>query len=371
MNELTLRLVEERDLAALAALIAGQNRNPETQCIHSETGESERAVYEEMATLHGNDELCFVLAHDGDRLVGALGSELDEEMGRGWLRGPFVLADGQAWETTAAALLDELAACLSPSIRRLDSFLNEANERGNTFYQARGFSRVTLVHVYSAPAPAGAAGPPVPGVLVLEAGAPLAPSFAALHDATFPETWITGQGLLARLAATTMPLSTPATGRWWGTSSPAWSWDRGRASSTLSGSAPTPGGRASGAACCRPHWAGFSRKRAWRGSTWSSLTTRSTPAPSTNRSALPGATPASTRARIGEISGRAVHGSVRSAVGSAGFSTPWPSERDESRTTNGLSERTGQCAVGSALLVVRALARKGLLSAMNRALRTA
>ncbi len=199
MNELTLRLAEERDLAALAALIAGQNRNPETQCIHSETGESERAVYEEMSTLHGNGELCFVLAHDGDRLVGALGSELDEEMGRGWLRGPFVLADGQAWETTAAALLDELAARLSPSIRRLDSFLNAANERGNAFYQARGFSRVTLVHVYSAPAPAGAAGPPVPGVLALEAGAPLAPSFAALHDATFPETWITGQGILARL----------------------------------------------------------------------------------------------------------------------------------------------------------------------------
>jgi len=200
MNELALRLAEERDLAALAALIAGQNRNPETQCIHSETGESEQAVYEEIASLHGNGELCFVLAHDADRLVGALGSELDEEMGRGWLRGPFVLANGQAWENTAAALLDALLACLSPSIRRLDSFLNAANERGNAFYQARGFSRVTLVHVYSVPAPA-AAGPPVPGVLALQAGAPLAPSFAALHDATFPETWITGQGLLARLGS--------------------------------------------------------------------------------------------------------------------------------------------------------------------------
>lgn len=208
MNELTLRLAVESDLEALARLISGQNRDPATQCIHSETGESEQAHYEEMLALHRNGELLFVLALEGGRLAAALGSEVDEAAGRGWLRGPFVPADGQAWEDVAAALLEELLACLPPAIRRLDGFLNEANERGNAFYLARGFRRVGLVHVYSVPAPPGPAGRQardaelLPGVRALDPLERAASSFAALHDATFPETWITGEGLVSQLGPT-------------------------------------------------------------------------------------------------------------------------------------------------------------------------
>ncbi len=205
MDQLTLRRAEESDLATLAGLIAGQNQNPASQCIHSETGGSEQAVYEEMAGLYAGGELCFVLACAGDRLLGALGSEVDEEAGRGWLRGPFVLPspEARAWQATATALLDELTACLPPAVRRLDSFLNAANERGNAFYLVHGFRRVGLVHVYSVPAPAGAgvyqaiALPLAPDLVPA-----LGPSFAALHDATFPTTWITGRGILSRLGST-------------------------------------------------------------------------------------------------------------------------------------------------------------------------
>jgi len=197
-DELTLRRAEESDLAALSAFIAEQNGIPATQCIHSETGESQQAVYEEMASLYRGGELCFVLAHEGDRLVGALGSEVDETAGRGWLRGPFLLAAGRVWEAAAAALLVELLACLPSAVRRLDSFLNTANERGNAFYLENGFRRVGLVHVYSVPAPADVAAYPAVAVPLIPA---LAPSFAALHDATFPTTWITGQGILSRLGS--------------------------------------------------------------------------------------------------------------------------------------------------------------------------
>jgi len=139
-----------------------------------------------------------VLAHERDRLVGALGSEVDEGAGRGWLRGPFLLAAGRAWEAAAAALLVELLAGLPSAVRRLDSFLNAANERGNAFYLENGFRRMGLVHVYSVPAPAEVAAYPAVAVPLIPA---LAPSFAALHDATFPTTWITGQGILSRLGS--------------------------------------------------------------------------------------------------------------------------------------------------------------------------
>jgi GNAT superfamily N-acetyltransferase len=202
MDELSLRRAEEGDLPALARLIAGQNRDPATQCIHSETGGSERAVLEEMATLNGAGELIFVLGAVGDRLVGAMGSEVDEEAGRGWLRGPFVPAGGQAWEAVAGALLGELLACLPSVVHRLDSFLNAANERGNAFYLAHGFRREGLVHVYSVPAAAQRGGRPGAAVPLGPDLLPdLGPSFAALHDATFPTTWITGQGILARLGS--------------------------------------------------------------------------------------------------------------------------------------------------------------------------
>ena len=91
VDEGTVRIATEADLPALAGLIAAANRDPATQCIHSETGGSEQAVYREMASLHAAGELCAVLAAEGGRLVGALGSEVDEGAGRGWLRGPFVV----------------------------------------------------------------------------------------------------------------------------------------------------------------------------------------------------------------------------------------------------------------------------------------
>ena len=200
----TVRIATEADLPALAGLIAAANRDPATQCLHSETGGSEQAVYREMASLHAAGELCAVLAAEGGRLVGALGSEVDEGAGRGWLRGPFVVGGARPWQATATLLLDGLLACLPAAIRRLDSFLNEANERGNAFYLAHGFRRVRLVHVYAVPAPAGGspgAAPLPTEVHPLAARAGEAPAFAALHDATFPTTWTTGEGILARLGS--------------------------------------------------------------------------------------------------------------------------------------------------------------------------
>jgi GNAT superfamily N-acetyltransferase len=52
----------------------------------------------------------FVVAFQDGRCIGTLGCEVDEESGRGWLRGPFVLANADNWDKIAVALLQELLA---------------------------------------------------------------------------------------------------------------------------------------------------------------------------------------------------------------------------------------------------------------------
>jgi hypothetical protein len=105
-NGLALRRAQESDLAALSRLIAGQNQDPATQCIHSETGGPEQALCEEMAGLHRGGELLFVLACEGDRLVGALGSEVDEGAGRGSaasIKSSSTPGKSRSWATSSPA----------------------------------------------------------------------------------------------------------------------------------------------------------------------------------------------------------------------------------------------------------------------------
>lgn len=196
MNNFLVRSVQREDFESISSLIAEQNKNPETHCIQSDTGERAQDVQRELIQLDSDSALCCVAAFQDDHLIGALGSELDEELGRGWARGPFVVAEADDWGTIASALLQGLLDLLPPSIRWLDSFLNNANRRGNDFYLQHGFRQLRLAHVYAA------ARPDQPRFLAnpLE---PLQPQqaqqFMALHEVVFPNTYATGQRILDKL----------------------------------------------------------------------------------------------------------------------------------------------------------------------------
>jgi len=194
VNDIVIQEAYPGEFLAIAHLIAEQNKFPERHCLHSDSGEGgEQAIYGEMLRLDATDELCFVMARQAGEMIGAMGSEVDKEAGRGWLRGPFVLAQGEDWESLASALLKELLANLPPAVRRLDSFLNITNEQGNRFYREQGFQRVQLVHVYIATAPELL---PVPSPFCGPLKPEQAEQFAALHDAIFPWTYATGERLV-------------------------------------------------------------------------------------------------------------------------------------------------------------------------------
>jgi len=196
MDNIEVRQAHKVDFGTIAGLIADQNKNPETHCIQSDAGNDLQSIQNEMTRLASDSGICFVMAFQGDQLLGTLGCELDEELGRGWLRGPFITGNTNDWSKTASVLLHALLKTLPTSIRWLDSFLNIANEQGNHFYLDNGFRQLRLVHVYVAS----------------HVGNPFRPSdtcevlkshqtqdFFHLHEAIFPQTYATGQRILDKI----------------------------------------------------------------------------------------------------------------------------------------------------------------------------
>jgi GNAT superfamily N-acetyltransferase len=196
MSNIAIRPARKEDFLIISKVIADQNKNPETHCIQSDTGNDYQSIQNEIIRLDLDSGICFMVAFQDNQLIGTLGCELDEELGRGWVRGPFVIADTDNWENIAASLLQGLQNTLPSAIHRLDSYLNIANERGNNFYIAHGFQKLRLAHVYVAATPENPLGP-------VNTCTSLHPhqteKFIALHESIFPQTYATGQRIVDKL----------------------------------------------------------------------------------------------------------------------------------------------------------------------------
>jgi ribosomal protein S18 acetylase RimI-like enzyme len=182
-----IRAAITSDLPAIAQIISTQIQNPETHCIQSSATNDANVIQSEMQDLIDQDELRFVVAELGGQVIGCLGCEFERAIGRGWMRGPFLTEP--AWERIPAAMLHELRAILPAEIRRLDSFLNQQNQRGHKFYLENGFEQMTLAHVYVAEQEQQQSIQAATCTTLTEAQAD---SFAALHNFAFPETFIDG-----------------------------------------------------------------------------------------------------------------------------------------------------------------------------------
>ena len=196
MNNIAVKSANKEDFKIISKLIADQNKNPETHCIQSDTGDDYQSIQNEMDRLDLTSGIRFVIAFQNSRLIGTLGCELDEELGRGWLRGPFVIANTDEWENVAAALFQGLQNTLPATIHWLDSFLNIANERGNHFYLTNGFKQLRLVHVYVAGTPENLPGLSDPCEAL---NSNQTDKFVTLHESIFPRTYATGQRILDKL----------------------------------------------------------------------------------------------------------------------------------------------------------------------------
>lgn len=178
------------DFAALAEIIAAQNSQPATQCIHS--GDIAEAIAAEMNRLHDEGHFAMLQTEQDGNLVGLLGGELDENMAFLW--GPFVL--NSDWDGITSALWQQWQASLPEAITGQAAFLHVKNERGRAFYHARGFVEKQIAHIYVAPRPEQIL-PPSPQVRLFEERD--AAAFNRLHDLIFTGTFETADKAIAAI----------------------------------------------------------------------------------------------------------------------------------------------------------------------------
>jgi len=197
MTNITIRIATPKDFPAIASLIVRLNSDPETQCIHSGTGEGVESMIVEMEKWHDSGEILFVIALENEQPIGTMGCEFESDGKRGWLRGPFSTIHKQ---TILPAMYSQLRTALPTEICRLDSFLHIENRAGQAFYKQMGFEAKGHSHVYVAPRPDHAQKPIiVNGISCIPLGKPDWQNFASLHDLFFPKTYYNGEQIVEQL----------------------------------------------------------------------------------------------------------------------------------------------------------------------------
>jgi ribosomal protein S18 acetylase RimI-like enzyme len=137
MEDLIYQVAQRDTYQELAEWLVQISQSPEQHCLHSWSGENSDALWQQLLSYLDDAELCYVIAYWNYKMVGAMGSEYDEELDRAWLHGPHVTTE--KWDDIAselyARLLEEMPACVT----QLDAYLNIANVRGRRFYARQGF----------------------------------------------------------------------------------------------------------------------------------------------------------------------------------------------------------------------------------------
>lgn len=192
-----IRTAGERDYADIAGLIMSANQSAETQCIHSGAAVSIESLVEEITKYSLDGELVYVIAMDEELPVGCFGCEFQKTGHRGWLRGPI---GAYKPEIIFESMFTLLMGNIPQNVNQLDSFLNEQNVIGRSFYEKMGFQRMGHWHVYLARCSSLVEVPVIaPQYIVKPLGESLVDQFCDLHDHLFPDTSYTGREIIGLL----------------------------------------------------------------------------------------------------------------------------------------------------------------------------
>jgi ribosomal protein S18 acetylase RimI-like enzyme len=195
MERLLYRVAQRDHYQELAEWLVHISRSPERHCLHSWSGQNSDALWQQLLSYLDDAELCYIIAHRNSTMVGAMGSEYDEELGRGWLHGPHVM--NEIWDDIASELYTRLLKEIPACITQLDAYLNIANVRGRRFYARRGFKeRESLSHEFWLTTDDRAVSSDRSYTLLDERHEA---SFIRLFDTLFPTAYYSGQRILRML----------------------------------------------------------------------------------------------------------------------------------------------------------------------------
>jgi len=196
-QDLIFRVAQPNDYQELSKWIVEISQKPEQHCLHSWSGDSAEALCKQLLIYLKESELCYILAFREDKLVGAMGSEYDQELGRGWLHGPHVITEN--WDTIALELFKRVLKEMPPLITTLDAYLNVENVRGRRFYSQQGFTaRENFSYDYGLmPKDRVISGERRCGLVEKQQEA----SFLSLFHAIFPTAYYSGERILKMIGS--------------------------------------------------------------------------------------------------------------------------------------------------------------------------
>lgn len=185
-------MAQRDDYERLAAWLVQVSQMPGQQCLHTWSGQSVEELREQLQSYWDDSELCYVMALQDGNLVGAMGSEYDEGLGRGWLHGPHVVLGD--WDLIATQLFTKLLSELPVCIKQLDSYLPVENDRGRHFYTQQGFKEREHLNYEFCLTPDQRVLPRKSGCMLL--GKEQEVSFKQLYKALFPTAYYTGERII-------------------------------------------------------------------------------------------------------------------------------------------------------------------------------
>jgi len=177
--EIFIRDATPDDAAPLARFIIDVCARPEGHCFQSWSGESEVACEVELREALA-DDTPFCMALDRNRLIGALGCQVDTERHLVWLKGPLMVEPN---ETLAMNLWRKLAVRVPRDLAAATVFVDVRNEFGSRFWEATGLTDKKVSHVFEWK-PQDLV--PAPALRLHEAGPALWRSLSELHASIFP-----------------------------------------------------------------------------------------------------------------------------------------------------------------------------------------
>jgi ribosomal protein S18 acetylase RimI-like enzyme len=190
-----IRRLADGEVEHALDLITAEQRDPATGTCYIGTERDELRL--ELEDLDGWPEHALVAVHDG-RLLGATFAEVDRELGRSWIYGPWV--PGDAWDELALPLLEAAMAGCPAEVTGHEISADVANERMAALAAALGWTASVPNHVFRVEAGATSEWPG-DDPRVRPARQDDFEQIDPLHEAEFPNTYLSTRQMLADAAS--------------------------------------------------------------------------------------------------------------------------------------------------------------------------
>ncbi len=180
----------QNELDDIVAFVAAEQAHPDRRIGY--LGTDAAGIAAELDGLEPSWVTTAQVRREGTRITGVVTTEWDDDLGRAWIVGPWVVGEGDAWMAGAVELLDAALAGLPRAVSHYEMCGDIANERLADLAGSRSWAATEPSHLLVVDAPIVAAWQPRGHrqTAVLRAAA-LADidAIAGLHDAEFPDAY--------------------------------------------------------------------------------------------------------------------------------------------------------------------------------------